>query len=154
MKFPLLAALFLLLASLAVAPVVSAKTFGRPPTLGETTPISHLLADPDAYVGRTVQVKGLVVEVCALRGCYLTIAGDQPFERVHFQAADGVMVFPMSARGKVAVVEGVWQKIVRSNEFGLVRTRSGIEPAGDPETGSATETFYQLQGLGAVIEGL
>lgn len=150
-----LALLFcLLLASLLCAAPLLAKTFGNGLTLAEPLPVSDLLADPERYVGQTVQIKGLVVEVCAVRGCYINIAGDKPFESVHFKVTDGDMIFPMNARGRTAVVEGVWEKIVRQNEFGFARTRPTIDKPLDPASVSTTETLYQLRGLGAVIEGL
>ncbi|MDO3378900.1 DUF4920 domain-containing protein [Geoalkalibacter halelectricus] len=145
--------LVLLCISLWAAPV-SAQSFGQGLSLTETTPVSVLLDDPDAYVGQTVQIKGLVVEVCALRGCWMNIAGERPFESVHVKVDDYDMVFPLTARGKTAVVEGVWQKIVRENQFGFARTPLDPNKIPDPADRSTTDTFYQLRGLGAVVEGL
>lgn len=143
----------LLILTLLTAPLF-AKNFGAPLTLTETTSVSAILADPESYVGKTLQIKGLVVEVCAKRGCWINIAGEKPFEKLHVKVDDGVVVFPLTARGKVAVVEGVWEKIVRENAFGFTRTKPNLDKAVDPASVSTTETFYQLRGLGAVIEGL
>jgi len=147
----LVALLFVLL--VFAAPLL-AKDFGAPLSLKETTPISAILADPDAYVGKTLRIQGLVVEVCAKRGCWINIAGDKPFEKLHVKVDDGVIVFPLTARGKTATVEGVWEKIVRQNEFGFTRTKPNLDKAVDPASVSTAEVFYQLRGLGAVIEGL
>ncbi|WP_305046547.1 DUF4920 domain-containing protein [Geoalkalibacter sp.] len=143
----------LLILTLLAAPLF-AKNFGAPLTLTETTSVSAILADPDSYVGKTLQIKGLVVEVCAKRGCWINIAGEKPFEKLHVKVDDGVVVFPLTARGKTATVEGVWEKIVRQNEFGFTRTKPNLDKAVDPASVSTAEVFYQLRGLGAVIEGL
>lgn len=154
MKKTLLVLPALLLASLIWVAPLFAKDFGAPLVLNETTPISAILADPESYVGKTLRVKGLVVDVCAKRGCWISLAGDKPFETLHVKVDDGVIVFPLTARGKTAVVEGVWEKIVRANEFGFTRTKPDLDKALDPQKMSKTETLYQLRGLGAVIEGL
>jgi hypothetical protein len=134
-----------------------AATFGAGLTLQETTPISTILESPDSYVGKTVQVRGLIVEVCAARGCWMNIAGDKPFEKLRFKVTDGEMVFPMTARGKVARVEGVLQKFVLSKEDVIARRKHHAEETGqafDPASVTGGETFYQLRGLGAEIEDL
>ncbi|SDM32997.1 protein of unknown function [Geoalkalibacter ferrihydriticus] len=143
----------LLFTAVSIVPAL-AQTFGRGLSLTETTPVSALLDDPEAYVDQTVQIKGLVVEVCSLRGCWMNIAGERPFESVHVKVDDYDMVFPLTARGKTAVVEGVWQKIVRENEFGFARTPPDPAKIPAPENRSTTDVFYQLRGLGAVVEGL
>jgi hypothetical protein len=131
-----------------------AQTFGKGVNLSVATPVSALLDDPEAFVGQTLQIRGLVVEVCALRGCWMNIAGDRPYESVHVKVDDYDMVFPLIARGKIAVVEGVWQKIVRENEFGFARTPPDPAKIPAPENRSTTDVLYQLHALGAVVEGL
>lgn len=136
---------------------VFAQTFGTGLTLEKPTPVSEILGNPDAYLGKTVQVRGLVVDVCASRGCWMYIAGDQPFQKLRFKVVDGDMVFPMTARGKTATVEGVLQKFVLSKEEVIERRKHHAEETGqpfDPATVTEGETFYQLRGLGAEIEGL
>ena len=136
---------------------VFAQTFGAGLTLEKPTPVSEILANPDAYLGKTVQVRGLVVDVCASRGCWMYIAGDQPFQKLRFKVVDGDMVFPMTARGKTATVEGVLQKFVLSKEEVIERRKHHAEETGepfDPATVTEGETFYQLRGLGANVEGL
>ena len=132
-----------------------AQSFGAPLSLKETTAISTILENPDSYVGKTLQVKGLVVNVCASRGCWISIASDKPFEQLRFKVEDGDMVFPMTARGKTATVEGVLQKFVLSREDVIAYQMRHAQQTGepfDPATVTSGETYYQLRGLGAVIE--
>ena len=85
------------------------------------------------------------------------IAGDKPFEKLRFKVTDGDMVFPMTARGKTATVEGVLQKFVLSKEEVIARRQHHAEETGEPfdaATVTEGETFYQLRGLGAEIPSL
>ncbi|MBD1401076.1 hypothetical protein [Pelovirga terrestris] len=52
-----------------------AQSFGEPLSLKETTSISAILENPDSFVGKTLQVRGLVVNVCTSRGCWMSMAG-------------------------------------------------------------------------------
>ena len=47
-------------------------------------------------------IEGLVVEVCKARGCWMQLASDKEFQTMKIKVKDGVMVFPMSAKGKTA----------------------------------------------------
>lgn len=73
------------------------QAYGGGVTLSERTRVSDILADPDAYLGKTVLVEGTVVKVCRKRGCWMEIAGDKEVEKIQIKVRDGVMVFPLSA---------------------------------------------------------
>ena len=143
------------LALILLATPLCAETYGAGLTFKETTLVSAILENPDDYVGKTLQVKGLIVDVCAARGCWMYIAGDKPFQKLRFKVTDGDMVFPMTARGKTATVEGILQKFLLTKEQVLARKKHHAEETGeafDPASVTLGETFYQLRGLGAVIE--
>ena len=106
----------LLLFMLTVSSLVEAKSFGAGVTLTKVTQVSEIMANPKEYVGKKVKIKGLVVDVCAKRGCWLYVAGDKPFQKIQIKVDDGVIVFPMSARGKTAIVEGVVEKLDMTRE--------------------------------------
>lgn len=144
--------LFLIFSSVSFA-----QTFGAGLSLEKTTLVSSILETPDNYLGKKVQVKGMIVDVCASRGCWMYIAGDKPFQKLRFKVTDGDMVFPMTARGKMATVEGILQKFVLSKEDVIARKKHHAEETGeafDPATVTSGETFYQLRGLGAEIPDL
>lgn len=145
------------LLTLLFASISFAQTFGAGLTLDKTTQVSTLLENPDEYIGKKVQVKGLIVDVCAKRGCWMYIAGDKPFQKLRFKVTDGDMVFPMTARGKTATVEGILQKFVLTKEEVIARKKHHAEEKGetfDPASVTSGETFYQLRGLGADVQGL
>jgi len=148
--------LMALLLYLATSPVL-AKTFGDGITLNKTTLVSELLENGDAYVGKRVQVRGMIADVCESRGCWVYVAGDKPFEKIRVKVKDGEIVFPLEARGVEAVVEGTLEKFDLSREEVIERKRHHAEERGedfDPASVTSGETFYQIRGLGAEIEGV
>jgi len=131
------------------------EQFGRPLTLSTITKVSEIDKNPKAFVGRKVLIRGTVVEVCAKRGCWLDIASDTPYGKFQAKVVDGVIVFPLSARGRVARVEGIVEELKMSREEALAYHRHHAEEKGqpfDPATVKGAETFYRLQAQGAVLE--
>ena len=61
----------ILLATLAAVSLLSAAEIklGKPFTVKEPMALATLLAHPDDYAGKTVQVKGKITEVCQMMGC-------------------------------------------------------------------------------------
>lgn len=142
----------LLLASPAVA--AKGKTYGEPLTGSDVTPISVLLGDPEPYVGKTVRVEGVVTGVCEKRGCWVTLASDEEFEELRIKAKDGVIVFPMSCKGKTAVAEGTFTKIEMSMEQTLQYKQHHAEEQGesfDPASVTEPLVYYQVNVTGAVV---
>jgi hypothetical protein len=128
--------------------------YGEPLTLEEVTPISAILGDPEAYVGDRVLVEGMVVAVCEMRGCWLDIASDREFEKIQIKVDDGEIVFPMTAQGKTALVEGVVEVLELTYEEAVEAARHKAEEHGeefDPSTVTGPETTYRIRGHGAVI---
>ncbi len=140
-----------------VAMSAQAKNFGENLILDKNTSISEILKNGDAYVGKRVKVEGLIVDVCAKRGCWMYLAGQGPFEKLRFKVIDGEIVIPMEARGKRAVAEGEVQKFDLSREQVIEQRKHHAEETGqpfDPASVTSGETFYQLRGLGVEIPGL
>lgn len=150
--------LFLVVAaSFLFSTPVLAKSFGAGLSLKQNTPLSTILAAPDSYVGKKVQVQGIILDVCESRGCWMYISGDKPFEKIRVKVVDGKIVFPLEARGKQGTVEGVLEKFVLTRQQVIQQMRHYAEERGekfDPATVTSGETYYQLRGLGAEIEGL
>ncbi len=118
-----------------------AKSFGKGLSGKDTVAISELLAHPDKYVDKTIRVAGVVTGVCAKRGCWMSIASNEKEgvqQTIRIKVEDGVIVFPPEARGKHAVVEGVF-------------VRLGGKAGHDCQEHKA-EHSYQIKGTGALIE--
>lgn len=142
-----------LLSSTAMA--LSGKNYGQPLTLTNQTLVSQIMEKPDNFVGKTVLIQGTVVEVCSHKGCWMDIASDAAFEKIQVKVADGEIVFPLDARGKNALVEGVVEKIEISKEQIIQYRQHHAEMHGtefDPSSVTKGEVYYRIKGLGAVIE--
>ena len=134
---------------------IDATAYGEALTLSDTTLVSAILANPTAYVGERVLVTGTVVEVCEMRGCWLELGSDKEFERIRVKVEDGVIVFPMSARGHRAVVEGIVEEVALTLEEAVEQARHHADEHGlefDPTSVTGPATYYQLRGLGAEID--
>jgi hypothetical protein len=150
------AAALLVALTLAALPTLAGEgqSYGEPLTGDETIKISELLSDPDPYVGETVRVEGLVTGVCKKRGCWISLASDKEFEELRIKAEDGVIVFPMEAKGHRAVAEGVFTKIEMSMEQTLQYKQHHAEEHGeefDPASVTEPEVWYQIDVSGAVV---
>jgi len=146
----------LLLVVLLTTPVFASnvETFGEKLTISEITKISEILAAPEQFVGKKVLVKGMVVDVCAKRGCWIYLASDKPFEKIQIKVLDGVIVFPMSARGKEALVEGEIEALKYSKEEAIAWLQHTAEEKGesfDPASVTSGMTVYRIKALGAEI---
>ena len=130
-------------------------TYGEPLTLTEVTPVSVILDNPDQYLGERVLVEGMIVAVCEMKGCWMDIASDREFEKIQIKVDDGVMVFPLSARGSQALVEGTVELLELTAEEVVEQARHMAEERGeefDPSTvPEGPQTIYRIWGLGAVI---
>jgi len=141
----------------AAQPAVSdfaGTTYGEPITLTSLTPVSAILDDPPAFIGQRVLVQGMVVAVCEEKGCWMDIAGDREFEKVQIKVDDGVIVFPLSARGKMALVEGVVEELQLTEEQAIAEGMRKAEEHGetfDPASVTGPQTIFRIRGSGAVI---
>ncbi len=124
--------------------------YGTGVNIEEHTPISAIMDDPESFRGKTVVVQGLVVNVCAARGCWMELAGDRDYETLRIKVEDGVMVFPMTARGKKAVVQGKVEAIpLCADEIQQIRRR--MEAAGKKDA-SVPAVALTIRATGALID--
>lgn len=139
----------------AAGPAQAAETYGEGVTPGETTSISKILAQPDAYVGQRVRVEGKVTEVCPMKGCWMEIAETER-DRIRIKVEDGVIVFPKEAEGKRAVAEGVVESLSLDRERYVSWMSHLAEERGETfdasQVGEGPFRILQLRGHGARIE--
>ncbi len=152
MKKLMTAAAVLILATPAFA--AEATSYGKPLTVKDVTKVSDILAHPDQYQGKRVKVEGAVVDVCKMRGCWIKIGGDKDFESLTFKVDDGVITFPVTARGKTALVEGVVSVSTLSVEDQKKQGEHLAKEQGqafDPASVKGPKTVVMLKGEGAQI---
>ncbi len=131
------------------------EKYGEKITLTESTEISAILENPGEFVGKRVLVSGEILEVCPMMGCWIDLAGDEPGQKIRAKVEDGVIVFPKSAKGSMAMVEGNVEEIKLSKEEAVEWRKHHAKELGeefDPSTVTGPETIYRIWGLGAVIE--
>ena len=141
-------------ATLAVTLLSAAEIkLGKPLTGKEPMPLATLLAKPSDYIGKTVQVKGQITEVCQMMGCWLDLTNDEG-QKLRIKVNDGEIEFPKDSAGKTAVAEGRFDKIELTKEQAIARAKEEAEDKGkkfDPASVKGPMTIYQIQGAGAVI---
>ena len=128
------------------------ERFGKGLTLSEPTPVATILGAPEQYIGKMVQVRGKVTEVCTMMGCWMQVVDQKDGMRI--KVNDGEIVFPRTAVGQTATAEGVLKKLVLSKEQAVARARHEAEEQGrkfDPASVKGGLVIYQVQGTGAVV---
>lgn len=139
----------LLIASFAHAD----QKLGAPLTVKEAMPLASLMASPDPWVGKTVQVKGRVTEVCEMAGCWMNLT-DNEGHLLRIKVDDGVIVFPKSSVGKQAIAEGKLEKHEMTRDQLVEEAKHEAQEAGrkfNPAKIKAGKTVYQIAGSGAVV---
>src|SRR3954451_22586733 len=119
---------------------------GKPLTVKEPMPLATLLAHPDSYVGKTVQVKGKIVEVCQMMGCWLDLTNDEG-QKLRIKVNDGEIVFPKDGVGNMAVAEGTFTKSELTKDQAIARAKEEAEEKGakfDPASVKGPVTIYQI----------
>ncbi len=128
---------------------------GEPLTLTEVTKVSEINKHAENYAGKRVLIEGMVINVCAARGCWMDVASDVPFEKIQVKVVDGEIVFPMEAKGRTARVEGIAEELKLSQEEAVELARhQAMESGGtfDPASITGPVNFLRIRGLGAVIQ--
>ena len=145
----------LILAATA-AGVRAGEILGSGVKVAEATPISKILADPDAYVGKTVRIEGKVLDVCPMAGCWMELAAENGKESLQVRVDDGVIVFPVTSKGKLAVAEGMIEAIPMTKEKYIDWLQHLADERGEKfdaaSVGDGPFRILQLKGTGARID--
>ena len=131
------------------------EKYGKEISLEEKTKISEILNDPESFLDKTVLVEGEILDVCPMAGCWINLSSDVEGEQIKVKVKDGEIVFPMEAKGGIALVEGKVYKIELSKEKAISYYEHLADEKGeefDPSTITGPESIYQIRGLGAEIE--
>ena len=137
------------------SPVENPENLGSDISMKDTVLISSLLENPEKYLGKEVLVKGMITEVCKKRGCWMKLSSDKEFQDIMIKVKDGEIVFPLEAKGKMAVAEGKMEAIELSQEQAIKYFQHRAEEQGkefDPESITGPMKIYRIKGTGAQIE--
>ena len=153
LPMPLFAGLLLAACQSAPAPFTG-TTYGEAPTLTETTPVAAILDRPEEFVGQRVLIEGRVVDVCDRMGCWMDVVAGEDGRVIQVKVEDGVIVFPVEAKGRMARVEGTVEKLELTHEQALDAARHRAEEQGietDLTGVTGPQTTYRIRGTGAVV---
>jgi Domain of unknown function (DUF4920) len=116
-------------------------TYGAGVSLAETTPIARVIDRPADFEGKTVRVDGTVTAVCTMMGCWMALAPPDQAKgsTLMIKVDDGVIVFPVSAKGRRATAQGVIERVGGDHE--------SREAAAEHGEGAR----WQLKATGAVV---
>ena len=112
------AALAILAIAAGPAAAAAPENFGAGVSIKDTTPIERIIAKPSDFEGKTVRVEGTISAVCSEMGCWMALAPDAAKNgaTMLIKVDDGVIVFPVSAKGKRAAAQGVVQRVGGDHE--------------------------------------
>ena len=139
-----------------VAPLAGGETrLGTGVTLKDSTPIKSILEQPATYVGKTIRIDGVATAVCAHMGCWMAVAAEGPLGNegpggnvqaptIRLKVDDGVIVFPVSAKGRKVSAEGVFEALGGAGDS---RDAAQEHAKDDPKASQS----YQLKATGAII---
>lgn len=132
--------------TLSVPAPAGETKLGSGVSLERTTPIGDVVARPVDFLGKTIRIDGVATAVCAHMGCWMAVAaeGDEGGPTVRLKVDDGVIVFPVAAKGKKVSAQGVFEALGSGGES---REAAGEHAKADP----AASQQYQLKATGAVI---
>ena len=146
----------LLLAAVAIHAAGDGPTkLGKALTLKQSMAVRQVLAKPEPLVGKTVQVKGRITEVCQMAGCWMALADLETAGILRVKVNDGDIVFPKEGVGRVAIAEGTLAKLTLTKEQAIGQARHEAEEQGrkfNPASVKSGTVIYQLRGAGAVID--
>jgi hypothetical protein len=139
-----------LVAGLVASALYAAETqkFGAGVSLDEVTPLARVIEGPAAYEGKTVRVEGVVTAVCAHMGCWMALAPAEGAagKTLMLKVDDGVIVFPVTAKGRRVAAQGVVQRVGTDREG----QSAAAEHANETGQHSAPAS-WQIKATGAVL---
>lgn len=69
--------------------------------------VDELLADPDSYVGDTIQLQGVCTHICAHGGGKIFLMGSDDTKSIRVEAGDAISSFSQETVNSLVQVEGV-----------------------------------------------
>ncbi len=131
------------------------KKVGKDLSTEKPVEISKILEDPEEYVGKTLKITGVVIDMCVKRGGWMDIAGDKEFTKFTVDAKTADFKFPLDSKGKIATVEGILTKVTVSVEEQKARLSHEAEENGkevDLTTIKEPKISYIIKAAGAEVD--
>ena len=131
--------------------------YGNHPSKGIIYDVDELLLSASESLGKKLLVNGIITEVCPMRGCWLQVKDYNSDSSIRIKVTDGEIVFPLSAKGKNIIAEGIFTKLELSEKQAKnwkhhLALEKGIELDTSSITLSASDFYeYRLNSNSAKI---
>lgn len=145
---------FSILAIGAAVTLAAELKLGKPLTIKDPVSIDRIYAEPDKFLDKAVAIKGKIVEVCQMMGCWMNLVDPISGKMIRIKVNDGEIEFPKNGLGKMAIAEGTLTKIEFSKARAIAEAKHEAEETKknfDPSTVTGPITRFQIKGSGAVI---
>ena len=90
--------------------------YGNHPSKGIIYDVDELLLSANESLGQRLLVNGIITEVCPMRGCWIQVKDYNSDSSIRIKVTDGEIVFPLSAKGKNIIAEGIFTKLELSEK--------------------------------------
>ena len=91
-------------------------SYGNKISQGVIYSVDELLRSPKNFLNKKIKITGSISEVCPMRGCWVQIVSDDLESFIRIKVTDGEIVFPLTAKGKNVIAEGVLAKLEFTEE--------------------------------------
>ena len=126
----------------ATAETLDRSVSSNSESLPQSVRVSELATNPDQYVGKQIQIVGLVEDVCPVRGCWASVKDAEDSSQIRFKVPDGRVVFTAKMVGDVVEAAGVFTRYTK-NELGQYEKTKHADYVG--------EAMYMLEGHDASL---
>ncbi len=135
----------------SVAMASSQEKFGAGVAIDQPTPIADIVKNPEAFVGKTIRIDGTATAVCQHMGCWMAVSesAKEGAATVRLKVEDGVIVFPVSAKGKAVSAQGTFERIKAGDAEGNEAASEHAKHEAKPQ---AVTAKYQLKATGALVK--
>jgi len=86
-------------------------SYGLPISRATPLDIAEMLQFAENHIGNQVLIKGDIIEVCPMRGCWVQVQDNKTSSTIRIKVTDGEIVFPLSAKGYGILAEGELVKL-------------------------------------------
>ena len=126
----------------ATAETLDRSVSSNSESLPQSVRVSELATNPDQYVGKQIQIVGLVEDVCPVRGCWASVKDAEDGSQIRFKVPDGKVVFTAKMVGDVVEAAGIFTRYTK-NELGQYEKTKRVDYVG--------EAMYLLEGQDASL---
>jgi len=136
---------------------ISSENFGIEISNTVISPMKELFNNADGYLDKNVLIQGEIVDVCPMRGCWIEVKDFDSEKSIRVKVKDGEIVFPEDSKNKQVLVEGIFSKLIFTEEQAIKWKIHLAEEKGinlkeeDIELDASDLVEYRIKGLGAQI---